>query len=317
MKRLFPSFLVFLFIVLTSMNSYAQNQTVSIQGTLKNASGEAVSDATYEVDFALYNVSTGGTALWTETAMVEVAGGVYNHKLGSENPLTSAVFQNTAYLGVTVGNTELLPRAEITYAPYTLAAASVVCSGAIGDIKYSILKPTQFAAVNGDCWVEMDGGTHANSALASILSIDTVPDMSGLFIRAQEYNEGNDPDRTTTSPVASIQGDQIKAHDHTFSGTTSEDGNHTHPYGDSYLNSFSQNGTASSSTNTSIPRNGWSSYVSQYYGSDRMDFHNTLSSQNTSASGNHTHTVSGSTSSVGGTETRPTNMNFYIYIRIN
>lgn len=94
---------------------------LSIQGTLKDANNNAVSDGMVSVTFKLYTDSTGGTALWSETASVEVVGGIYSHKLGSVNSLNTDHFANTLYLGVTVAGSELTPRAELTYSPYALS----------------------------------------------------------------------------------------------------------------------------------------------------------------------------------------------------
>jgi hypothetical protein len=163
---------------------------ISIQGTLKDANGSSVADGTYTVTFRLYNQESGGTHLWQEEAPVQVVGGIYSHYLGVVEPLVAANFANTLYLGVRVGAFELTPRTELTYAPYTfsantaqfaLQAAKVTCSGAVGDVKYSILNPTQFAQENGDCWVPMDGRNIAGSRLAIIRGVNTVPDVSGVF----------------------------------------------------------------------------------------------------------------------------------------
>lgn len=93
---------------------------ISIQGTLKDAKGAAVTDGPQTVTFKLYNVTTAGTALWQETADVNVSGGIYSHYLGSVTTLSSTIFGNTLYLGVNIGSLELSPRIELTYAPIPL-----------------------------------------------------------------------------------------------------------------------------------------------------------------------------------------------------
>src|SRR6187455_2024080 len=97
---------------------------LSIQGILKKASGEAVPDGTYNLIFNLYTVENLGTPLWTETQMgVDVISGIYSTVLGNTTPLTAA-FDVDYYLGVKVGtqqSTEMLPRIQLTSAPYALA----------------------------------------------------------------------------------------------------------------------------------------------------------------------------------------------------
>lgn len=116
-------FLLLLILGFFAVNpALAQNAKLGIQGILKKANGNAVDDGTYSLTFKLYNVSTGGTALWSETqADVEVASGIYTATLGSANPL-NIPFNETYYLGVTVGSTtEMLPRIQLTTAPYALS----------------------------------------------------------------------------------------------------------------------------------------------------------------------------------------------------
>src|SRR4051812_20065179 len=45
----------------------ATNSTLNFQARLETASGAIVADGTYNVEFKLYNVSSAGSALWTET----------------------------------------------------------------------------------------------------------------------------------------------------------------------------------------------------------------------------------------------------------
>jgi len=299
--------LLLLCVVITKSDAQAAPK-ISIQGTLKDANGAAVDDDTYMVEFRLYSVETGGAILWFETASVESAGGIYSHYLGSVTPLDATVFGQTLYLGIKVGAFELTPRTELTYAPYTfvsntaLFAEKVRCSGAVGDVKYSILNPTQFILENGNCWTPMDGGNMFGSKLATYLSTNTKPNASGLFLRAHEYQEGNDPDRTTSSQIATVQPDGLGSHGHghslSFSGTTNTAGAHTHSY---------QRVSTFMDTNDG--------------GSDHSNPNSSTSNQETASSGNHSHTVSGTISgsinSAGGSETRPKNLNLYVYIRIN
>lgn len=109
-----------------STSMMAQNAKVSVQGTLKTSTGTAVEDGQYAVIFKLYTQADGGSALWTETADVELVGGVYSHLLGSVNAINPTHFANTLFLGVTVGGSELTPRTELTYSPYALSVNTSV-----------------------------------------------------------------------------------------------------------------------------------------------------------------------------------------------
>lgn len=291
MKKFLKFVLFTTLICAFSVGTMAQNTAkISVQGTLKDAGGSAVADGTYSVIFRLYNSLNGGTAFWEETAQVNVLGGIYSHLLGSVNSLTASNFSSNVYLGVTIGNFELTPRSEMTYAPYSFYVANagmaekVRCSGAVGDVKYSVLNPAEFVAENGDCWVPMDGRELAPTDKLRIASGMTfVPNAGGLFIRSQDFpNSDNDPDRDSNSPVATIQGDDFKSHNHNIS-----DPGHSHTGGAFW------------------PGNG--PEQNQDGGvEDRTTFTNTGSS-----------TTGITINNTGGTETRPKNINLWTYIRIN
>lgn len=101
----------------------APPQTVNYQGSLSSA-GNPVNGAT-SVTFRLYDVSTGGAALWTETQSVNVVNGLFSVSLGSTTTFASAnlAFDVPYFLGITVGaDAEMAPRPPLTSAPYALRA---------------------------------------------------------------------------------------------------------------------------------------------------------------------------------------------------
>ncbi|MDO8365984.1 MAG: hypothetical protein Q7T20_04240 [Saprospiraceae bacterium] len=283
-------FVVFALTCAFTVQIIAQSPKISIQGTLKTADGNTVVDGTYNVTFRLYNVETGGTPLWFENATVDVIGGIYSHYLGSGTALNVADFATTLYMGVKVGNYELTPRTELSYSPYSFTTYSTVCSGAVGDIKHSILNPTQFAAVNGACWVPMDGRALASTdQLRVITGMLSVPDGSGLFLRSQEFSGGadNDPSRTSASAIATLQGEAVQLHNHGVN-----DPGHAHNYDDS---NREQGGTS-------------------YFIAGGERFSGPITSSNQLTQFN---TTGISIQNAGGPETRPKNLNFWVYIRIN
>jgi hypothetical protein len=280
-------------------NVAGQTPRVSIQGTLKDAKGAAAADGTYTVTFKLYTTPTLGTPVWSEVASVDVAGGIYSHYLGSITPLNSSDFNNSLFLGVQVGAIELSPRTELTYAPYAFAVQKVVCSGATGDVKYSILNPTQFAAVNGSCWVPMDGRAIPGSKLKDILNINNVPDGSGMFLRMQEFNNVNnyDPGRTSTTPIATVQSSAIKPHGHSVSETA-----HSHQYNDRR--------SADGSAPTYAGIGAGTTPAADDAGINNVDLINDSRTTNSTS-------IGATVNATGANETRPKNLNFWIYVRIN
>lgn len=291
-------FMVCLIVSIKTMQAQTPS-SISIQGTLLNARGEATADGIYSVEFRLYDTPTGGIANWTESATIESIGGIYSHYLGSNTMLNPDVFEKTQYLGIKVGVYEIDPRTLLTYAPYTFASSSafsadkVLCSGAVGDVKYSILTPAQFTAENGACWVPMDGRNIFGKKLATIMNWTNIPNASGMFFRAHEYTDGQDPDRTPSSPIATVQGQQFSSHNHT--GQTNSGGDHSHTVGNLVL--------FGTPTPTGLDPTAGEVNMTQ------------VGSSSTSTNGAHIHSITIANNS--GTETRPKNLNLYAYIRVD
>jgi hypothetical protein len=103
--------------------------SLSIQGSIQNSSGVALPDGQYELIFNIYDVATGGQAVWTETqSQVEIIGGLYSSILGLITPLTASRtafdFTKPYYLGVTLkGKQEISPRAELSASAYSLSVS--------------------------------------------------------------------------------------------------------------------------------------------------------------------------------------------------
>jgi hypothetical protein len=99
-------------------------QLINYQGKLTKVSGVPL-DTTIQMVFTIYDDSTGGNPLWTETQnSVNVEKGVFNVLLGSSVPVSYSTFDgNIRYLGVKVGgDPEITPRKSIVSVPYAYNA---------------------------------------------------------------------------------------------------------------------------------------------------------------------------------------------------
>jgi hypothetical protein len=93
-------------------------RTMNFQGYLTDNLGDPL-DGTYNIGFSLYDVPSGGIALWSEAQSVTVTQGTYNVVLGDGNPLNPADFAWPLWLGVTVeSDPEMTPRLPLTSAGY-------------------------------------------------------------------------------------------------------------------------------------------------------------------------------------------------------
>ncbi len=100
-------------------------QLLNYQGVLTDAGGAVVSDGSYNLTFRIYDVATGGAALWSETQPVQVTKGVFNAQLGVVSTL-DLPFDQGYWLGISVeGETELTPRVRFSSSAYSLNSRAV------------------------------------------------------------------------------------------------------------------------------------------------------------------------------------------------
>ncbi len=113
---------------------------ISFQGQLTDSVGARLT-GTYSMTFKLYNVASGGSALWTEAqSSVSVSGGVFDVELGSVTALTPS-FDTQYWLGITVaGDAEMTPRRRLMSSPYALYAdtAAFLAGGAKASGSFSV-----------------------------------------------------------------------------------------------------------------------------------------------------------------------------------
>ena len=123
----------------TNLSAAVTSTTVwPYQGRLNNSAGTPLT-AAVPMTFKLYNVSSGGTALWQEQWMsVQVTGGLFNVMLGSLIPIPqSVVSNNNLWLGITVGSdSEMTPRVQLGSVPFS-GQALTVPDGSIGTAQMS------------------------------------------------------------------------------------------------------------------------------------------------------------------------------------
>ena len=109
---------------------------INHQGYLTNSAGTPV-NASVPIIFTIYNVPTGGTALWTETRTVIPSKGVFDVNLGETTPI-NLPFDVPYYLGIKVGaDAEMIPRQSLTSVSYAFRSdqANTVADGDVTTAK--------------------------------------------------------------------------------------------------------------------------------------------------------------------------------------
>ena len=99
---------------------------VNYQGRLMDGAGVSVG-GTVNMAFRIFDVLSGGTALWEETQSLQVTNGIYNVLLGSVVPLDPSAFSDTVlYLEVEADGEVMSPRARITSVPFAIKAEELL-----------------------------------------------------------------------------------------------------------------------------------------------------------------------------------------------
>jgi parallel beta-helix repeat protein len=146
----------------------ATSDNLNFQARLETAAGAIAPDGYYNVQFKLYDASTSGTLLWTETYYdsnggtagndnrVRVANGYVTVNLGSQTTFPSNMpWDQQLYLTMNVGGTtqtatptwdgEMSPRLKLTAVPYAFnakTASQIVSSSGANLATLSIAAPT-------------------------------------------------------------------------------------------------------------------------------------------------------------------------------
>ena len=92
---------------------------LNYQGYLTNSSGSPINGTVF-INFSLYNVETGGIALWSDIRSVNVTNGLFSVTLGgTASPFPLGLFDDPLWLGIDVsGDGEMTPRAAISSAAF-------------------------------------------------------------------------------------------------------------------------------------------------------------------------------------------------------
>ena|SRR3989338_4257328 len=124
----------FLFSLLSVSLSFAAIPTlINYQGKLTDPNGNPLTGS-YNFVFKIYDASTGGTALWSETQNnIVVTNGVFTTMLGSSTAINLA-FDNQYWFEVAVNGETLTPRVKmgsVGYAFRAKVAEDVACTGCV------------------------------------------------------------------------------------------------------------------------------------------------------------------------------------------
>ena len=130
-------------------------RTMSYQGLLLDAAKHPVTGS-HHITIRLYDAPLGGNILHSENFTSDVANGIFNVVIGSEQPVEPAVrFDKRYWVGVSVDDAgELSPRTALTSVPYAIRSdmANSLAKGATGAV-------TSVNGRSGDLTIKGGNGT--------------------------------------------------------------------------------------------------------------------------------------------------------------
>lgn len=121
-----------------NLSNAAPAAYINFQARLLQGSGAIVPDGTYDIEFNLYENSTGGSSLWTEDHSVTVKAGYLSVYLGSDQAFPVLDWSDDKYLTMNVeGDGEMTPRLLLTAVPYAFAAGNSAQLGGVNAANYA------------------------------------------------------------------------------------------------------------------------------------------------------------------------------------
>jgi hypothetical protein len=151
------------------------NQTINIQGVLRNGAG-ALQSAAFGLDVNLFSVQMGGTAFFTQHfPTVPVESGYFSVEL-SGPALKFAGPDAWAEVQIS-GDSAPLPRQHIASVPYAFSAASLDTTACSGCVQDGMIAAVSASKVTGVLPVA-NGGT--GSSTLNIHAVATPADVSGI-----------------------------------------------------------------------------------------------------------------------------------------
>jgi microcystin-dependent protein len=301
MKKSFL-FLFFLVSLLPLSNLFAQANVqstgISIQGIARDENNSALSNIdALGLTFKIYYLdgSNNEVTILNQTANVKTDNfGVFSYVMSIDKSLFTAISNSQAYLKVTQASV-VFSNEKLQAVPYAIQAQNGVPTG-------TIMAYVGTTAPVG--WLMCDGAPFPDNLyyaqLKSLLGSTNAPDLKGLFLRG--VGDATGYTGKTGPSLKTVQADGVAAHNHGV-GTllTAAAGDHAHtiarrqnPDSGAYDTNDAHKTENSAAT------------------TDRAN----LGNFNTSSSGNHTHTLTGTTANTGITETRPINYGVNYIIKI-
>ncbi|MCD4813763.1 hypothetical protein K8S19_08745 [bacterium] len=207
--------------------------TLNYQGRLMDSAHQPVAKGNYSVTFRLYTAESGGTMVWEEAQTVTASNGYFNTVLGGSSALSPALFDQALWMAIQISDkSEMTPRQKLGAAPYAMSVAGgqnavpqgaiILWRGATCPIGYKRVGEFDGKFVRGASEYGATGGSETHTHTMQEAGSHN-HSYSGTTSEEDSVTEG---ENSSGNRVADNH------HRHTYSGTTSSNGQHTHTVDD-------------------------------------------------------------------------------------
>ncbi len=182
-----------LLLVALPVTAMAQASTVAYQGLLMDASGIAVANGAYPMEFSIWDAETDGNSLWTENnGAVAVSEGAYLVLLGGTSPFgTLFADQGALWLQVAVdtgSGLEKFDRVPLNSALYAQKAEHAVSAVTAADAAHAT---TADSATNANHATSADSATNATNATTADNTAQLGGELPSAFATATHTHDAS------------------------------------------------------------------------------------------------------------------------------
>ncbi|SOU86254.1 tail fiber protein [Tenacibaculum dicentrarchi] len=280
-------------LMLISVLSFSQG--ITVQGIARDPNNNARQNQPItilaELNY-LNPISAANVVTYSETiTIITDEFGVFSTVLKVPNSIQSILTAHEHYLKISEGSM-IISNELLRYVPYAYSAYNGVPSG-------SIMPYIGVSAPKG--WMLCDGRniptTDETAILRDLLGASVTPNLNGMFLRGTGTNPVNKQDGPA---LMNTQNDNFKSHSHN-SGTLKTSNNGIHNHSDGQYDKL-------------LRVTGVHTYSGSFDNSRTEP--DLLSAKTIKSAGNHNHTISGTTTSTGGNESRPVNFGVNYIIKL-
>ncbi|MDG2431508.1 tail fiber protein [Flavobacterium sp.] len=291
MRTKLLSLLMLLTVAINYSQTTASAAGIAVQGIARDNNNTARVSATLSLTFRIYYGSN--VQIYEDTKTVTTdAFGVFSIVLEPGDNNNIVIANTQAFLKISEGST-IISDEKLKQVPYAISAANGVPTGSIMPF-IGTTAPAGWLLCNGSA---LPSDVNGGAALRALIG-NNAPDLQGMFLRG-----------TGTSPVNSQNGPALK-------GTQGDDlKSHLHASG-SLVNSTNGQHNHNSNNNRDlllVKKDTGNTPGTLDASNDEI---NVVATQNIPNDGNHTHTITGSTATTGGSETRPVNYGVNYIIKL-